>query len=86
MGKAAESSTTKEEKVRQAKRAFFMNLFDLSWRMLAAMLAPLFVGMYIDSNRSGGQGFTTAGFFVGMVGGVFVLRDIVRKLSKGVDS
>lgn len=68
-------------KVQKAKRAFFVSLFDLSWRMLGAMLLPIFIGMFIDSRIGHGQVFSLIGFLVGIAGGVFIIRSIVRKLS-----
>ena len=82
MIKNAAIKTTDDGKVREAKRAFFVSLFDLSWRLLSAMLLPLFAGLYIDSLRDSGQGFAYAGFVVGMFSGAFVLRSVVRKLAK----
>lgn len=85
MSKTAAIKTTDVAKVREAKRAFFMNLFDLSWRLAGAMLAPIFIGLYIDSIRDNGQGFALAGFLVGMICGVLVMRSVVRNLAKGSD-
>lgn len=82
MTKIAATETTKDEKVREAKRAFYVSLFDLSWRLLGAMLIPLFLGLYIDSRRDNGQLFAYIGFFVGMVCGAFVIRGVVKRLSK----
>ena len=75
-------NNSKAKKVRQAKRAFYVSLFDLSWRLLGAMLLPIFIGLYIDSLRGEEQLFAYVGFFVGIVSGVFVLRSVVRKLAK----
>jgi hypothetical protein len=83
MNKTAANKTTDPLKVREAKRAFFMNLFDLSWRLAGAMLGPLFIGLYIDSRRDNGQGFAFAGFFIGMILGVFAMRSVVRGLEGG---
>lgn len=82
MTAAAIEPTTKDKKRRAAKRAFIVSLFDLSWRLSGAMLAPLFIGLYIDSKRAGGQGFALAGFAVGMVLGALVLRNVVKKISE----
>lgn len=80
----AAMTTNKGDLARSAKRYFFVNLFDLSWRMAGAMLLPLFIGLYIDSKRTGnGQGFGLAGFAVGMVCGAFMLRRVVKKLAEG---
>ncbi len=81
MTKAAAKSTTKPT-AQGAKRAFFVGLFDLTWRLLGAMLLPIFVGLYIDSKQAGdGQTFALIGFVLGMVAGIFVMRSVVRKLA-----
>ena len=81
MTAAALEPTTNDKNKRAAKRAFIVSLFDLSWRLLGAMLAPLFIGLYIDSKRGGGQGFALAGFVLGMVFGVFVMRNVIKKIA-----
>lgn len=68
--------------MRAGKQAFVVALFDLSWRLLAAMLLPLFIGLYIDSRRSDGQTFALLGFAVGMILGVLVIRSIIKKLAE----
>lgn len=73
------------EKVQNAKRAFIVGLFDLSWRMLTVMLVPIFIGLFIDSKFHKGQTFAIGGFFIGIAGGVYIIRSIVNKLSKGGD-
>ena len=79
--KPADVSTSDQQLTRRARRAFFVSLFDLTWRLSGAMLLPLFVGMIIDSKVGGnGQTFSIAGFFVGMVFGVLVIRSIAKKL------
>lgn len=84
MTKIAAIKTTRDEKVRQAKRTFYISLLDLSWRLLAAMLLPIFLGLYLDSHFSEGKVFSYIGFILGMIGGALVLRSVVRKLSKDV--
>lgn len=81
---AARKTTNSEKKTRAAKRAFYINLFDLSWRLLGAMLVPLFIGLYIDSKRGSGQGFAVAGFAIGMVCGVLVMRGVIRKMAANI--
>lgn len=82
--KPADLSTSDNELTRRARRAFFVSLFDMSWRLAVGMLAPLFLGLFIDSRIDGdGQGFAVAGFCVGMIIGVFVIRSIVQKLEIG---
>ena len=80
---AAHKMTTDKDngKVRAAKRVFLTSLFDLSWRLLGAMLLPLFIGLYIDSQRGSGQGFAIAGFVVGMFCGVYAMRSVIRKIA-----
>lgn len=81
--KPADLSTSDPELTRRARRAFFVNLFDMTWRLAGAMLAPMFIGLFIDSRMSGGgQGFALAGFAVGMIFGVIVIKSIVVKLQK----
>lgn len=82
MTKPADISTSDMEKTRRARRAFFVGLFDMSWRLGAGMLAPLFIGLFIDSRMAGeGQAFAILGFIIGMGVGVIIIRQIVRKLS-----
>ena len=82
MIKNAAAKSTEDEKLRSAQRSFFFALFDLTWRLLAAMLFPLLLGKYIDSIRDNGQGFTNAGFLIGAASAAFVLYLTIRKLSK----
>ena len=79
---AAAETTTKDEKKRAAKRIFIVTLLDLSWRLLGAMLAPLFIGLYIDSRRDDGQFFALTGFAIGMICGVLVLRNVIKKIAR----
>lgn len=85
MTKAADTSTTERDRDRanKARRLFFTNLFDLSWRLMGAMLLPILIGLYIDSVVGRGQAFALTGFVVGMILGALVLRNVVIKLSKG---
>lgn len=79
---AALQTTNSEKKTRAAKRFFLVSLFDLSWRLLGAMLAPLFIGLYIDASMAGeGQGFALTGFALGMVSGVLVMRSVIKKIA-----
>jgi hypothetical protein len=80
---AAKTTNERNVKISLAKRAFFVNLLDLSWRLFGVMLGPLFIGLYIDSQRDGtGQGFALGGFALGMVLGVVAIRDFIVRLSK----
>lgn len=83
MTKPAALKTTRDEKVRDAKRAFILNLFDMSWKMAAAMLVPIFIGLIIDSQRAGDdQTFTLIGFVMGMIASALVIRSVVKGLAK----
>ena len=77
----ASKKTKTIKSVQNAKRAFFVALFDLSWRMLGAMLAPIFIGLWLDSVFDVGGIFALVGFIIGMVGGVLIIRSIIKKLS-----
>lgn len=80
---AAKTTNKKSEKISLAKKAFFVNLLDMSWRLFGVMLAPLFIGLYIDSRQAGdGKGFALAGFAIGMVLGGVAIRDFIIRLSK----
>lgn len=79
---AAKTTNERNLKTKLAKRAFLAGLFDLSWRLLGAMLVPLFAGLYIDSQRADdGQGFALGGFLVGIVLGVIVMRSVIKKMA-----
>lgn len=80
---ATQKTTSKDQKTRAAKRAFFVSLFDLSWKLAGAMLAPLFIGLYLDSRRGSGQTMTLIGFFVGMICGVMVMRNVIKNIARG---
>jgi len=69
------------EEVRKAKKAFFLNLFELTWKLLGAMLAPIFVGLLIDSVVGTKKVFALAGFVLGMIAGVLVIRVMVKSMS-----
>ncbi len=78
---AHKTTNTDDGKIRAAKRVFLTSLFDLIWRLLGAMLLPLFAGLYIDSLRGSGQGFAVAGFLIGMICGIFAMRNIIKKMA-----
>lgn len=82
--KTADRPTTDSTDVSGKKQAFFAYLFELTWKMLGAMLVPLFVGIYIDSTKDSGQGYSLAGFFIGLVFSILVLRSIVQRISGDV--
>ena len=79
----APKKTDTIKSVQNAKRTFFMALFDLSWRMLGAMLAPIFIGLWLDSVFNTNRTFALIGFIVGMIGGVLIIRSIIKKISNG---
>lgn len=72
MTKAAALKTTRDEKVRDAKRAFILSLLDLSWRLAVVFLAPFFIGL--------AAGNPTAGILVGFVLAVLFI------IKLGIDS
>lgn len=82
MTKTAALKTTRDEKVREAKRAFILGALDMTWKMAAAMLTPILAGLYIDSTRDNGQTFTLIGFVLGMIASAFVIRNIVKRLAQ----
>lgn len=82
---AAMTTKNSDDSTRAAKRAFFVSLFDLTWRLAGAMLLPIFIGLYIDSKTGEGKTYATIGFFVGMIAGAFVIRSIVQKIGKEAD-
>jgi len=85
MIKTADRSTTDSRDVRGKRHAFSVYLFEVSWKMLGAMLLPLFIGIYIDSTRDYGQAFSLGGFFVGLVLSIVVLVVTVQKISRSSD-
>ena len=85
MTKIAAIKSTKSEKVREAKRTFFVSLLDLSWRLLAAFMVPLFIGLYIDSTvGADSKTFSYIGFAVGIICFGFVFRSVIRRLQDNV--
>ena len=69
-------------KVFVAKKAFFIALFDLSWKMLAAMLVPIFGGLYLDKLTGSDKKFAYVGFVMGIIATVLVIKSVVNRLSK----
>jgi len=78
MPKIAATETTKDEKVRDAKRAFILGLVDLSWKLASAFLVPVAIGVTVDSTRDGSKTFTTAGIFIGIVLAFLVIIQLAR--------
>lgn len=83
MVKTSAAKKPDSEKVQLAKRAFFLALFDLTWRLLTAMLVPIFIGLLLDSLFNTDKVFAMIGFALGIIAGVFVIRSMVRKVSSG---
>jgi hypothetical protein len=84
MTKSPAIKTTDPEKVRLAKRAFYVNLFDMTWRMLLAMAVPVLLGAFLDKKFDTGDLFTAFGFLLSLVAAGFVIKDIVTKVSDEV--
>jgi F0F1-type ATP synthase assembly protein I len=83
MPKIASVKTTKDEKVREAKRAFILGLLDLSWKLAGSFLAPVAIGLVLDSSRSNSKTFTTIGIFTGLVLAFLVIFQLAK--NSGVD-
>ena len=81
MSKTAAIKTTDPIRVREAKRAFYTNLFDMTWRMLIAMAVPVFAGAYLDKKLGGEDMFTAFGFLLSFVAAGFVIKRTVDGLS-----
>ncbi len=82
MSKNAAIKTTKPEKVRQAKNAFYSNLFDMTWRMLLAMAVPILLGSFLDKKLDTDDMFTAFGFLLSFVSAGFVIKSTVSKIDK----
>ena len=81
MDRSTTVKKTDNKTVQNAKRLFLVSLFDLSWKLLGAMLVPIFIGMFLDSILGSGKVLAQAGFVIGVISGFFVMRSVVRKLS-----
>lgn len=79
---AAKMTTTdKSAKISLAKRAFFVNLLDMSWRLFGAILLPILIGAYIDSKQTNqSQIFTIIGFLLAAVFSGLVIYSLVKKI------
>ncbi len=85
MTKIAGIKTTKQEKVREAKRAFILSLIDLSWKLAGAFMIPTLAGVAIDAVREGdGQAFTIAGVIVGFIMALLVIIKLALESGKNV--
>jgi Na+(H+)/acetate symporter ActP len=60
----AAKKTTKDEKIARAKRDFIVQLLDTSWRLAAAFLGPVIIGLWLDD--AGSKKYTTIGMAVGV--------------------
>ncbi len=79
----AATTTTEQKKISAAKRAFFVNLLDLSWRLFGAILVPILLGAYVDSRRGDdAQGFTVLGLVSGVIFSGMVIYGLVKKIMK----
>jgi F0F1-type ATP synthase assembly protein I len=80
----ADNEPTNQDKISSAKRRFFMGLLDMSWRLAAAFLLPVFIGLWLDSGRDSSL-FTLIGLVIGVIGSIFVIRKIVSEYSVEVE-
>lgn len=76
MTKIAAIKTTKQEKVRAAKRAFLLALVDLSWKLAGAFLVPTFIGVAFDK--------AALGVIVGFIMAVLVIIKLALESGKNV--
>lgn len=83
MTKTAAKPTTDPLKVREAKRAFYVNLFDMTWRLLIAMAVPILLGAFLDKKLNSDDLFTAFGFLLSLVAAGFVIKSTVDKLKPG---
>lgn len=81
MTNLAAAKTTKQEEVREAKRAFILGLFDLSWKLAGAFLLPVFAGVILDQSRDNTY-FTYIGVGLGFVLSLLVIAQMARSGSK----
>jgi F0F1-type ATP synthase assembly protein I len=72
------TETTKETKVREAKRAFLLGLVDLSWKLAGAFLLPTLIGVALDSGKDR-QTFTIIGLIVGFIMSFLVILQIALR-------
>lgn len=82
--KGAARTAGTDQTAKKAKRLFFTGLFDLSWKLGAAIILPVLLGAYIDERQNSGSTFTVLGLFAGFAISAFVIRSIVIRLSREV--
>lgn len=83
MTKAAKEAT-KTRQVEKAKKTFYMGLFDLSWRLAAVFLAPLFAGLWLDRGKDSPT-FAIVGLALGIVGSIYIIKQTVAEYTKKVE-
>lgn len=64
------TETSKEEKVRAAKQAFYLGLIDLSWKLALAFLLPVIIGVALNQ--------TIWGVIIGLFMSFLVIVRIAR--------
>lgn len=82
MQKAAAGATNTDIKAKKARRLFFVGLFDLSWRMAAAIIFPILLGSFLDKKFDEDPTFTIIGLAIGFCLAALVIRAMVIKLQK----
>lgn len=82
---ATKTTDSKDEKSRAAKRAFFVNLFDMTWKMLIAMAVPVLLGSFLDKKLNTDQLFTAFGFLLSVVAAGFVIKSTVNGINQKGD-
>lgn len=85
MTKSAGKTTTSGETVKKAKRLFFVGLFDISWRLAAAIIVPVVAGHWLDNKQDSGNLYTIIGLLSGTILAGFIIYRTSKKLSKEID-
>lgn len=81
---AVQTTNNGGNKTRAAKRAFYVTLVDMTWRMFAAMAVPVLLGSYLDKKFQTGEMFTAIGVFLSLIAAGLVIKYIVNKASAKV--
>jgi F0F1-type ATP synthase assembly protein I len=79
--KAAEKSTTKNQKIRSEKRLFYVAALNMSWQLAIVVLIPIFVGWKVDESTNNAPVFTFIGFFIAMGGMSVVMWRALQRFS-----